>query len=222
MQCTDGSIYPTHLEDVLAAVRAGLHHGEGRVAGLGQRARNLRDGAEERERDGGGGHDLAHRVELQALGGVGLVGEERQALELNQAMVQRVGDRVRRPARDHDGGHEGQQEVRLVGELDHDHRQAHGQPRQAGEEGRRPDQREHAGVDPVDVRAGVHAARDVGHDEAEEPPQRRADQEGGDHDACGAVVVGAAMGDVRGIHTYTRSRFEASVDAPLACAMPAV
>ena len=51
----------------------------------------------------------------------GLVAQERNALKFQQGVVQRMGQEVTRPLGHHDGDHDQQQLVDVIGDLHHDH-----------------------------------------------------------------------------------------------------
>ena len=104
-------------------------------------------------------------------------------------MVEGVRDKVADPLGEEHGHHDEEQELDVVGHLDHDDGQRHGQPRDAAEEGDGSDQGHGARVQPVPV-SGLGDAEDVHHELSEHPSVECADEEHGHDEARGDVGAG--------------------------------
>ena len=63
-------------------------------------------------------------------------------------MIEGVGEEVPCPLGHHDGDHDQEQLVDVVGDLHHYHSEGHGQPRHAREEGNRAEKGEGPGIHP--------------------------------------------------------------------------
>ena len=142
--------------------------------------------------------------------------QEGNALQLDESVVEGVRDEVSDPLGEEDGDHDEEQELDVVGHLDHDDGQRHGQPRDAAEEGDGADQGHGAWKDrrekerlylricpevttggnylrtriqPVPVSC-LRDPEDVDHELPEHPPVEGADEEHGHDEARGDVGAG--------------------------------
>ncbi len=115
--------------------------------------------------------------------------EKRDALELEQRMVDGMREQVPDPLGKHDRRHDEQQELDVVGDLHHDDGEGHGEPGHAGEEGDGAEEGESARVHPVPaVGGGVRRrgavvavdAEEVDDGAAEEAAVERPDEQHGD------------------------------------------
>ncbi len=115
------------------------------------------------------------------------------ALELEQRMIDGMGEQVPAPFGKHDRGHDEQQELDVVGDLHHDDGEGHGEPGHAGEEGDGAEEGESPRVHPVpavdDVRrhgaAVVVNSEEVDDGAAEKAAVERPDEQHGDDQAAG-------------------------------------
>lgn len=94
-------------------------------------------------------HNVLHCEHLQRRPAEGCGGEEGDVLRFQQAVVERVLQRVRDPLRDHDGHEEREKEVHLVGHLHDDDGEGEGEARHARHVRASANHRPHARVDPL-------------------------------------------------------------------------
>mmetsp|Transcript_20296 Transcript_20296/g.53051 ORF Transcript_20296/g.53051 Transcript_20296/m.53051 type:complete len:657 (-) Transcript_20296:619-2589(-) len=155
------------------------------------------------DEDDGGLHDQGDGEEIGRHGGVGVAVQEGHALDLHQAVVQRVRAHVGQRLGDQDRHQHGRQQADVVGDLHHDDAEGHGQPGDAAHEGARAHERKGPGVDPRPGRVGGEVVGGGGQRVAvahhrvrggqpHQPAGASADDEHGDKQAGGD---GAAGGD---------------------------
>ena len=167
--------------------------------------------------DHGWGHDSPRRELLQAdrpalpaagpallllvEDGAGL--QEGNTLELQQRVVDGVGEQVADPLGEHDGDHDEQQELDVVRDFDHDDGQRHCQSGHAGEKGHGAQEGEGPGIHPVPAvndalshgnLVAVVDAENVDHCPAEEAAVESPDEQHRDDQAAGDLRTGRPAG----------------------------
>ncbi len=118
-------------------------------------------------------------------------------------MVDGVGEQVADPLGEHDGGHDQEQELDVVGDLHHDDRQRHGQPGHAGEKRDSAEQSESTRVHPVPAVDGTRChttvvvvdAKDVNYGAAEEAAVQGSNEQHWDDEAAGDLCAGRPAGE---------------------------
>ena len=92
-------------------------NGEAVVLGVPQSFKDSAQPVSLAQRDHGGGHDASHREQVQVLDRYGFRAEEGDALDLQQPMIEWVGQGIRHPLGHHDADQEGEQHPDITEHL---------------------------------------------------------------------------------------------------------